>query len=61
MKDFKKKKKKMKDFYRQKGAGTRKLYQAKNWVGCGKVSFLQGRAGVYPADNFTNADQAIPA
>ena len=60
MKDVKKKKKKMKDFYRQKGAETRKLYQGKNRVGYGKVSFLQGRAGAYPADDLTNADQAIP-
>ena len=31
---------KMKDFYRQKGAGTRKSYQAKKQVGYCKVTFL---------------------
>ena len=40
----------MKDFYRQKGAGTRKLTVGqKNQVGYGKVIFLQGMAGVYQA------------
>ena len=50
----------MKDFYRQKGAGTRKLYEAKKWVGYCKVTFFWGMAGVYQADYLTSADQAIP-
>ena len=50
----------MKDFYRQKGAGTTKLYKAKKWVGY-KVTFLyKGMTGVYQADYLISADQEIP-
>lgn len=49
----------MKDLYRQKGAGARKLYQTEKQVGYCKVTFLQGMAGVYQVDYLTNADQAI--
>ena len=50
----------MKDFYKQKGAGTRTLYQASKQIGYGKVAFLQGMAGVSQADYLTSADQVIP-
>ena len=36
----------MKAFYRQKGAGIRKLYMAKNWAVYCKVTFLEETAGV---------------
>ena len=49
----------MKDFHRQKGAGTRKLYEAKKQVGCCKVTFFQGKAGDYQADDLTSVDQVI--
>lgn len=32
----------MNEFYRQRGKGTRKLYQAKKKAGCSKVTFLIG-------------------
>lgn len=50
----------MKDFYRQKGAVTGKLYQAKEQIGYGKVTFFQGMAGVYRAVYLTRVDQGIP-
>ena len=40
----------MKDFYKQKGEGTRKLYEAKKQIDYFKVTFLWRMAGVYPAD-----------
>ena len=49
----------MQDFHRQKGAGRRKFYQGKKHVGYGKVTFLQGMAGVYQADDLTGGDQEI--
>lgn len=49
----------MKDFYRQKGAGTRKLYEAKTWLGYCKVTFLQEMAGVCQADDLANAAAVI--
>ena len=41
---------KMKGFYRQKGAGTKKLFQAKKWIGYFKVTLEDGRglAGRWP-------------
>lgn len=48
----------MKDIFKQKGAGTRKLFQAKQWVGYCKVIFLQGMAGIYQADYLTSTDHA---
>lgn len=45
----------MEDFYRQKGAGATKLYQAKKWIGYFKVTLR--RAGGHQADYLT---QAIP-
>lgn len=50
----------MKDFSSQKGAGTRKLFQAKKWVSYCKFTFLWGMAEVQQADYLTSADQAIP-
>ena len=46
----------MKDFYRWKGAETKKLYQAKkaDWLLQGH--FPLGTAGVYQADYLTSAD-----
>lgn len=49
----------MKDMYMQKGAGH-ESYTSKKWICCGKVTFLQGRAGVYPANYLTSADEMIP-
>ena len=39
----------MNDFYMQKGAGTRKLYKAKNQIDYCRVTSLYGVAGVYQA------------
>ena len=50
----------MKGFYRKKGAGTRKLHEAKKWIGYHKITFLQGTAEVYQADYLTSADEVIP-
>ena len=49
----------MKDFYRQKGV-ARESYTSNKWIGCDMVTFLQGMAGVYQADDLTRADQVIP-
>ena len=47
----------MKDFYRQKGVGARKLHWAKKWVDYDQVTFLQ--AQIYQADVLTTVDQAV--
>lgn len=46
----------VKDFYRQKGARTRKLYWAKRQVGYCKVTCREWRGSIC---RLTNADQAI--
>lgn len=51
---------KMKDFHRETGAGTRKLYEAKKPVSCCQISFLEEMAGVCQADCLTSAEQEIP-
>ena len=48
----------MKDFYKQKGAGTKNFYQTIKQVGYCKFTFLQGMAGVYQADYLS--DKVIP-
>ena len=53
----------MKDFQKQKGEGTKKLEQARKWVGYCKVTFFWGwggMAGDYQADFLASADQVIP-
>ena len=41
----------MADFYREKGAGTRKLYtKQKKQIGCSKVTLISVFAGVYQED-----------
>lgn len=49
----------MKDFYRQKGDRTRKLYQTKTQVSHFKVTFFEGMAGVHQEDYLTSADQVV--
>ena len=41
------------------GAGQG-CYASKEQIVCGKVTFLQGPAGVHEADYLTSADQVIP-
>lgn len=41
------------------GAGQG-CYASKEQIACGKVTFLQGPAGVCEADHLTSADQVIP-
>ena len=48
------------EFYRQKEAGTRKLYLAKKQIVYSKVAFLWGITGVYQADYLTSAEEVIP-
>ena len=50
----------MKDFYRQKGVGKRKLDQAKNGLVIAKLLSFREWQGVYQADDLTTADQVIP-
>lgn len=49
----------MKDFCRQKGA-AQGSYTSKELTVCGKVTYLEGMAGVYRADDLPGAYQAIP-
>ena len=49
----------MKEFYRQKGAMTRKLYLAKKWIDYCKIIVLSGILGVYQVDYLPSADQAV--
>ena len=49
----------MKNFYRQKGAGTRSFTGSK-WIDCSKVTLFQGMRGVHQADYLTVADQVTP-
>ena len=49
----------MKYLYRQKGV-VQGSYTSKKWIRCGKVTFLQGTAGVYQGDYLTIANQVIP-
>ena len=46
----------MKGFYRQRGAKQGRRYQS---AVSGQVVFLQGKAGVYLADELTSVDQPI--
>lgn len=48
----------MKEFYGQKGAGSRKYWQKKQ-ISYNKATFLTGWRGVYQADDLTSADQVI--
>ena len=50
----------MKHFYKQNGAGIRKLHEAKKQAGYSKVTFLQETAGISHADYLTSAHPAIP-
>lgn len=49
---------KMKNFYRQMGAGMRKLYQQKNRLAIAKVMSLQTQ-GEYQAYYLISVDQVI--
>ena len=55
----------MKDFSRQKRAGQRN-YTSKKWIGCAKVSFLQGvevyqgLVGVYQEDYIPSGEKVVP-
>ena len=60
MKDLKKKKKDEKTFIGKREQEQGSCTRPKIGLVCSKVSFLQGRAGVYHEDDLTNADQAIP-
>ena len=46
----------MEDFRQKKG----KEVTSKEWVVCGKVIFLWGKAGVSQTDDLTSAEQVIP-
>lgn len=50
----------MQEFYKQGGAGTRKLHWAKKQAGYYKITFLQRMARVSQADDLISAEQAIP-